>query len=127
MRRLSQIPTPHMRPSPPRTDTTGLPWLGFLALVLLQMADLVTTVLVLHAGGHEWNPFMALVLLRAGYSGLVATKAALTAGTILVIDTLYSLRVRFLHLPGVVLLGACCWLWLVCCFNTHVLLTLFHR
>jgi hypothetical protein len=116
-----------MQPSPPRTHTTGLSWLGFLALVLLQMADLVTTVLVLHAGGHEWNPLMALVLLRAGYSGLVATKAALTAGTILVFDTLYSLRVRFLHLPRLVLVATCGWLWLVCCLNTHMLLALLHR
>jgi Domain of unknown function (DUF5658) len=124
VRHLSQIPTTRMRPRPPRRDKTGLPWLGFLALVLLQMADLVTTQLVLRAGGHEWNPIMALALARAGYAGLVVAKSASVGVAIAVIDGLYRVQPQrsLRGVPRLVMLGACGWLWLVCCFNTHMLL-----
>ena len=129
MRRLSQIPTPRMRPSAPRTDTTGLPWLGFLALVLLQMADLVTTQLALHAGGHEWNPLLAIALAHAGYGGLMIAKAAGAGAVLVMIDWIYRMRWHRGRrgVPRFVLLGACGWLWIACCFNTHVLLSLLHH
>jgi hypothetical protein len=90
------------------------------------MADLVTTQLVLYAGGHEGNPLMALALARAGYAGLAITRAAGAGVGFLMIDGVYCMQWQRgrRSVPRFVLLGACSWLWIVCCFNMHVLLTL---
>lgn len=55
-------------------------WMLFVALVVLNIADVITTALVLSAGGVETNPFikpivddMAMVsLLKAGVLAIVA-------------------------------------------------------
>ncbi len=46
-------------------------------VAVLQVADLVTTVVALQAGAREGNPFMVWLIAEAGTLGLFVVKAAL--------------------------------------------------
>lgn len=52
------------------------------ATVICQGADAASTVAVLKAGGHEQNPIWKAVIEKAGLTGFLIGKAALTIGLI---------------------------------------------
>ena len=68
------------------------------ALVAVQAADVVTTIVNLKHGIGEENPFEHFVIAQTGSAGLIATKAAFAAGGAMVL--------RRAHLASAVLVGA---------------------
>lgn len=54
--------------------------IGFVALSILQVVDIVTTYRIIKAGGRECNPIMAAILERIGVlKGLILVKAVFLA------------------------------------------------
>lgn len=54
-----------------------------LALILLQVADAISTILVLRSGGREKNPIIAWCMGKIGViPALLATKIPLTAAAV---------------------------------------------
>ncbi len=63
--------------APVRTRAAALsPWLALwlVVYVLLNVGDLVSTYLGLHAGLHEANPLMSGLLTHSGFGTLIAYK-----------------------------------------------------
>jgi len=61
-------------------------WFLFVLFVLLQIADVVTTRIILNHGGKELNPIMAYVLNKAGFKGLILVKLI---GIFIIFITIY--------------------------------------
>jgi len=65
---------------------------------ILNIGDLVSTWIDLHAGLREGNPFMSMLLLQHGFGALIAYKAiviSLVAGITIVMWTLRPRLVGF--------------------------------
>ena len=79
---------PDLRHVAPPAESYRSPLLTFLYgfTVGTQVMDVHSTRLALQAGAYEQNPFMKTISVHT--SGLIATKAAMTVGTIMVADAI---------------------------------------
>ena len=79
---------PDLRHVAPPADTHRTPLLTFLYgfTAGTQAMDVHSTRVALEAGAYEKNPFMKTISVHT--SGLIATKTAMTVGTIMVADAI---------------------------------------
>jgi hypothetical protein len=119
-RRLTQ-PLPSLQARKPLA-VRRLPRASAALFGALEVADLLTTALILSAGGREIFPVMAYVLARVGVVGWVVGKLALAVVGICAVDALYRLLPGHVWLPRLLTIALLGWLWLVIAFNLHWLL-----
>ena len=89
---------------------------------ILEAADVLTTALILSAGGREVFQVMAYVLVRLGVAGWIVSKLALAVVGVCAVDELYRMLPGHRWLPRLLTVALLGWLWLVVAFNLHWLL-----
>ena len=105
-------------------------WTLALCVVLVEAADIVTTIAFLGAGGSEWSPLAAYLLSRGGLGLLIWAKLALALALwILLIAFAARRKARRSAAGGVALLavvGLLVVMWLIIGRNLAVWLILAH-
>ncbi|MFT5202650.1 MAG: putative membrane protein [Candidatus Aldehydirespiratoraceae bacterium] len=89
-------------------------WTLFLALVVLNIFDLITTAMVLDRGGSERNPFVQPFVENIG-------EVALLKGALLALIAALLTRVEGSRLSEFALAGTTGWYLAVVCWNAAVL------
>ena len=77
----------------PPLPTDPFFWLLLLILALLQVADLVTTRIILDRGGHEQNPVAVILMEMLTVNGFLVAKGILViaAGYYVGLQSLWAL------------------------------------
>jgi len=95
-----------------------------LALLVVGLADLVTTLFWVHTGrAVEWNPIMAAVL-KAGVPAFVTVKLGTLAAYVAVMEWYRRRRsLSFAKIAGTVTVAAYCCIYVLCfvCANRGLL------
>lgn len=80
---------------------------GIAVLILLQLLDIVTTVMVLSKGGVELNPFAALFMATLGtIPGLIVLKSIIIG---LILSSFSQVHVRTVWILNYVFIAVVAW------------------